>query len=143
MLLHLFYVLLCFLIYVNSERLEATSRRLIKESGLDAGLAFPTGCSLNHVAAHYTPNAGDPTVLQYGDVCKVINNFFFIVQNHYCDIFMENVCFIILCTFYYYEFSASNVGIIYKLSLCFSFFLTFYFGSPLSIYIVGFLLSLF
>ena len=35
------------------------------------GLAFPTGCSLNHCAAHYTPNAGDPTVLQYDDVCKI------------------------------------------------------------------------
>ncbi|CAD6197104.1 unnamed protein product [Caenorhabditis auriculariae] len=53
------------------ERLEATSRHLIKENGLEAGLAFPTGCSLNNVAAHYTPNAGDPTVLQYGDVCKI------------------------------------------------------------------------
>ena len=29
-----------------------------------AGCAFPTGCSLNHVAAHYTPNKGDDTVLQ-------------------------------------------------------------------------------
>ena len=36
-----------------------------------AGLAFPTGCSLNYVAAHYTPNNGDKTVLQYDDVCKV------------------------------------------------------------------------
>ena len=35
------------------------------------GIAFPTGCSLNHVAAHYTPNAGDNTVLSYGDVMKV------------------------------------------------------------------------
>ncbi|XP_064865970.1 methionine aminopeptidase 2-like [Oncorhynchus nerka] len=53
------------------ERLEGCSRRLIKENGLKAGLAFPTGCSINHVAAHYTPNAGDPTVLQYDDVCKI------------------------------------------------------------------------
>uniref|UniRef100_A0A4W5JUN2 Methionyl aminopeptidase 2a n=1 Tax=Hucho hucho TaxID=62062 RepID=A0A4W5JUN2_9TELE len=53
------------------ERLEDCSRRLIKENGLKAGLAFPTGCSINHVAAHYTPNAGDPTVLQYNDVCKI------------------------------------------------------------------------
>uniref|UniRef100_A0A8B9H4S5 Methionine aminopeptidase 2 n=1 Tax=Astyanax mexicanus TaxID=7994 RepID=A0A8B9H4S5_ASTMX len=53
------------------ERLEDCSRRLIKENGLDAGLAFPTGCSLNNCAAHYTPNAGDPTVLQYDDVCKI------------------------------------------------------------------------
>jgi len=42
-----------------------------QENGLKAGIAFPTGCSLNHVAAHWTPNSGDKTVLQYGDVCKV------------------------------------------------------------------------
>lgn len=54
-----------------SEKLEDCSRRLIKENGLKAGLAFPTGCSINHCAAHYTPNAGDPTVLRYDDVCKV------------------------------------------------------------------------
>uniref|UniRef100_A0A3B1JW80 Methionine aminopeptidase 2 n=1 Tax=Astyanax mexicanus TaxID=7994 RepID=A0A3B1JW80_ASTMX len=53
------------------EKLEDCSRKLIKENRLNAGLAFPTGCSLNHCAAHYTPNAGDPTVLQYDDVCKI------------------------------------------------------------------------
>ena len=29
------------------------------------------GCSINHCAAHYTPNAGDPTVLQHDDVVKM------------------------------------------------------------------------
>jgi len=53
------------------ERLEAKSRQLIGEKGLERGCAFPTGCSLNHVAAHYTPNKGDDTVLQYDDVCKI------------------------------------------------------------------------
>lgn len=53
------------------EELETTARRLIGEKGLEAGLAFPTGCSRNHCAAHYTPNAGDPTVLQYDDVTKI------------------------------------------------------------------------
>ncbi|XP_005099333.1 methionine aminopeptidase 2 [Aplysia californica] len=53
------------------EELEATARKLIREKGLEAGLAFPTGCSLNHCAAHYTPNAGDQTVLGYDDVCKI------------------------------------------------------------------------
>lgn len=53
------------------EELETTARRLIGENGLEAGLAFPTGCSLNHCAAHYTPNAGDTTVLGYDDVCKI------------------------------------------------------------------------
>ncbi|AWU75636.1 uncharacterized protein C5L36_0B08790 [Pichia kudriavzevii] len=38
---------------------------------LKAGMGFPTGLSLNHCAAHYTPNAGDKVVLQYDDVLKV------------------------------------------------------------------------
>jgi len=53
------------------EKLETASRKLIDEKGLEAGCAFPTGCSLNYCAAHYTPNAGDETVLQYDDVCKI------------------------------------------------------------------------
>jgi len=53
------------------EELESTARKLINENGLEAGLAFPTGCSRNHVAAHYTPNAGDNTVLEYDDVVKM------------------------------------------------------------------------
>lgn len=53
------------------EKLEECSRKLIEENGLEAGIAFPTGCSLNYVAAHWTPNAGDKTVLQYDDVMKV------------------------------------------------------------------------
>jgi len=53
------------------EQLEDLNRKLVQENGLKAGIAFPTGCSLNHVAAHWTPNSGDKTVLQYGDVCKI------------------------------------------------------------------------
>ena len=56
---------------VSSEQVESTARKLIGENGLQAGLAFPTGVSLNHCAAHYTPNAGDTTVLQYDDVMKL------------------------------------------------------------------------
>jgi methionyl aminopeptidase len=47
------------------------NRVLISENGLHAGIGFPTGCSLNHVAAHYTPNNGDMTVLGYDDVMKI------------------------------------------------------------------------
>lgn len=43
--------------------IEATNRRLIEANGLEAGIAFPTGASLNHCAAHWTPNIGDETVL--------------------------------------------------------------------------------
>lgn len=38
---------------------------------LENGYGFPTGCSLNHVAAHYTPNNGDKTLLSYDDICKL------------------------------------------------------------------------
>uniref|UniRef100_A0A1D1Y7E7 Methionine aminopeptidase 2 n=1 Tax=Anthurium amnicola TaxID=1678845 RepID=A0A1D1Y7E7_9ARAE len=51
--------------------IENGTRTLIEEKGLEAGIGFPTGCSLNYCAAHYTPNAGDKTVLQYDDVCKI------------------------------------------------------------------------
>ena len=50
--------------------LEDHIRHIITENGPLAGMGFPTGCSLNNVAAHYTPNPGDETVLQYGDVMK-------------------------------------------------------------------------
>eukprot|EP00804_Cyclotella_cryptica_P028813 CCRYP_020145-RC/>CCRYP_020145-RC protein AED:0.11 eAED:0.11 QI:405/0.66/0.75/1/0/0.25/4/0/447 len=53
------------------ERLEECNRLLVQENGLERGIGFPTGCSINHVAAHYTPNCGDDTVLQYDDVMKV------------------------------------------------------------------------
>jgi len=52
-------------------KIENMNRELIKESGLEAGLAFPTGCSINHCAAHYTPNANDSTVVNYDDVTKI------------------------------------------------------------------------
>lgn len=54
-----------------AERLEASNRKLIDELGLERGLAFPTGLSLNHIAAHWSPNKGDTTVLQKDDVLKV------------------------------------------------------------------------
>ncbi|KAH0884527.1 hypothetical protein HID58_060623, partial [Brassica napus] len=57
--------------YVRSITLEDTVRKLISENGLKAGIAFPTGCSLNWVAAHWTPNSGDKTALQYDDVMKL------------------------------------------------------------------------
>lgn len=63
-------------LYDLVEGIDAMNRKLIGEKvgdlgELEAGLAFPVGCSLNNCAAHYTPNAGDDTVLQYDDVCKI------------------------------------------------------------------------
>ena len=34
-------------------------------------IAFPTGISINNVAAHYTPHYGEETILKSGDVCKI------------------------------------------------------------------------
>ncbi|OZJ02331.1 hypothetical protein BZG36_04296 [Bifiguratus adelaidae] len=53
------------------ELIENGTRTLVEENGMEAGIGFPTGCSLNHVAAHYTPNAGDTTILGPDDVMKV------------------------------------------------------------------------
>jgi len=53
------------------QRLEKKTHELVSANGLECGWGFPTGCSLNWVAAHYTPNYGDNTVLQYDDVCKL------------------------------------------------------------------------
>lgn len=49
--------------------LPSSSKPLLP--GPAAGIAFPTGCSLNWVAAHWTPNGGDKTVLAYDDVMKL------------------------------------------------------------------------
>ncbi|EMD42017.1 hypothetical protein CERSUDRAFT_129335 [Gelatoporia subvermispora B] len=54
-----------------AEYIEDGTRALVEENGLESGVGFPTGLSLNNCAAHYTPNAGDTTILQQGDVLKV------------------------------------------------------------------------
>ena len=55
-----------------TELIEDAARALVGgDSSLQAGMGFPTGVSLNHCAAHYTPNKGDATVLKYEDVMKV------------------------------------------------------------------------
>ncbi|KAL4399096.1 Methionine aminopeptidase 2 [Malassezia pachydermatis] len=51
--------------------IENGTRTLVEENGFESGIGFPTGLSLNEVAAHYTPNAGDKRVLQSSDVLKV------------------------------------------------------------------------
>lgn len=60
-----------------AEGIEDSVRALTGHQGLEegdakiAGMGFPTGLSLNHCAAHYTPNAGNKMVLQQEDVMKV------------------------------------------------------------------------
>lgn len=82
------------------ETLENSVRQLIQENGLEAGIAFPTGCSLNYVAAHWTPNSGDTTVLQYDDVMKLgeissvlMCSQFFTSQAPYISIMAAKMCF--------------------------------------------------
>ncbi len=50
---------------------EAKIRALVSADGLHAGVAFPTGVSLNHCAAHFAPNTGDKTRLAATDVLKL------------------------------------------------------------------------
>ena len=60
-----------------AEGIEDSVRALTGHQGLEegdnikGGMGFPTGLSINHCAAHYTPNAGNKTVLQQDDVLKV------------------------------------------------------------------------
>jgi methionyl aminopeptidase len=52
-------------------KIENMNRFLINAQGLECGVGFPTGCSINNVAAHYTPNPGDFRVLDKKDICKI------------------------------------------------------------------------
>ncbi|KAK6908483.1 methionine aminopeptidase, type II [Kwoniella mangroviensis CBS 8507] len=54
-----------------AEMVENGTRALVEENGFESGIGFPTGLSVNEVAAHYTPNPGDNKILQKGDVLKV------------------------------------------------------------------------
>ncbi|KAK4158502.1 peptidase M24, structural domain-containing protein [Chaetomidium leptoderma] len=57
--------------------IEDSVRALVGHQGLEegdaliAGMGFPTGLSINHCAAHYTPNTGNKMVLQQDDVMKI------------------------------------------------------------------------
>ena len=47
-------------------KLEAKTEELIAAAGIERGKGFPTGCSLNECAAHYTPNPGEDRILGQG-----------------------------------------------------------------------------
>lgn len=57
-----------------AELIENGTRALVEEEGLKRGIGFPTGLSLNHCAAHYTPNAGDKTGIP--PFFKILNSRF-------------------------------------------------------------------
>lgn len=54
-----------------AERIENGTRSLLPADGLNRGWGFPTGLSVNHCAAHFSPNKGDTTVLGAKDVLKI------------------------------------------------------------------------
>ncbi|KAJ1644664.1 Methionine aminopeptidase 2 [Coemansia asiatica] len=54
-----------------AEMIENGTRALVEAKGFEAGIGFPTGLSINHCAAHYTPNSGDHVIVQKDDVLKV------------------------------------------------------------------------
>eukprot|EP00744_Colponema_vietnamica_P009240 GILI01013161.1.p1 GENE.GILI01013161.1~~GILI01013161.1.p1 ORF type:complete len:498 (-),score=111.75 GILI01013161.1:109-1533(-) len=55
-----------------ADRIEKKLEELIGKDGKKRGQAFPTGVSVNQIAAHYTPNTGDQkVVLTYDDVLKI------------------------------------------------------------------------
>lgn len=60
-----------------AEGIEDSVRALTGHQGLEegdaikGGMGFPTGLSINHCAAHYTPNAGNKMVVNQEDVMKV------------------------------------------------------------------------
>lgn len=60
-----------------AEMIEDGVRHLTGHQGLEegdnilGGVAFPTGVNLDHIAAHYTPNAGNKTILKKENVMKV------------------------------------------------------------------------
>jgi methionyl aminopeptidase len=60
-----------------AEGIEEGTRALTGHNGLEegdnikGGIGFPTGVNLDHIAAHYSPNAGNKTILQQNNVMKV------------------------------------------------------------------------
>ena len=60
-----------------AENIENSTRALTEHPGLEegdalkGGVGFPTGLNINHIAAHYSPNAGDKVYLAEKDVMKV------------------------------------------------------------------------
>jgi len=54
--------------------IETTNKRLLgykKKEPLVRSWGFPTGCSINECAAHYTPNPGENLTLKIDDIMKI------------------------------------------------------------------------
>jgi methionyl aminopeptidase len=64
-----------------AENIEDGTRSLVEENGFESGVGFPTGLSLNHCAAHYTPNAGDTKGVECAIRCQDLSNLFIVLQS--------------------------------------------------------------
>ena len=53
------------------ERVEANIVEIFGRNDLKAGVAFPTGTSVNAIIAHDTSNVADERTLKFDDLCKV------------------------------------------------------------------------
>lgn len=53
------------------ELIENKVKELSPPNQINNSIAFPTGISLNNVAAHFTPDYKDETILKEDDVCKI------------------------------------------------------------------------
>lgn len=58
-------------LYDISSGIENRITNLFKQNTDKMGIGFPTGLSINNIAAHDSANPGDVRVLNYGDVCKI------------------------------------------------------------------------
>ena len=52
-------------------KIENMLKFITNKNGILSGQSFPTGMSLNNCAAHYSPNAGDETIITKDDVLKL------------------------------------------------------------------------
>ena len=53
------------------EKIENDIVNIFGKNNLDAGIAFPTGISLNNTICHDTANPNDERILKKDDICKV------------------------------------------------------------------------
>ena len=59
------------LVYLIEEKIKQEVKLLNLPPQLNDGIAFPTGISINNVAAHYTPIYKDETIIRDSDVVKI------------------------------------------------------------------------
>lgn len=52
-------------------RIEKNIVKILGRNDLHAGIAFPTGCSINNCFCHDSSNPNDTRILSYNDICKI------------------------------------------------------------------------